>query len=119
VIGTISVPAATLVQGLVLGLNYGLLALGLVLVYRTSRVLNFAHGELGVVAAVLLAKLVNDYHISYWPALVLCLAVGAGVGGLSELALRRLFDRPPRCSRSCDPSISSGRTRCRSTRTSP
>ncbi|TML65117.1 MAG: ATP-binding cassette domain-containing protein [Actinobacteria bacterium] len=93
-IGTISVPAATLVQGLILGLNYGLLALGLVLVYRTSRVLNFAHGELGVVAAVLLAKLVNDYHISYWPALVLCLAVGAGVGGLSELALRRLFDRP-------------------------
>ena len=89
-----SIPAATLVQGLILGLNYGLLALGLVLVYRTSRVLNFAQGEMGVVAAVLLAKLVSDFHIDYWPALVLCLAVGALAGGLCEVVLRRLYGRP-------------------------
>jgi ABC-type branched-subunit amino acid transport system permease subunit len=89
-----SIPAATLVQGLVLGLNYGLLALGLVLIYRTTRVLNFAQGETGVVAAVLLAKLVTDFHIDYWPALALCLVVGALAGGLCEIILRRLYARP-------------------------
>jgi ABC-type branched-subunit amino acid transport system permease subunit len=89
-----SVPAAVLVQGLILGLGYGLLALGLVLIYRTSRVLNFAHGEIGVVAAVLLAKLVDDFHIEYWPAVLLCLVVGAAAGGATELILRRLYHRP-------------------------
>lgn len=89
-----SLPPAVLVQGLILGLNYGLLAVGLVLVYRTSRVLNFAQGEMGVVAAVLLAKLVEDYGVPYWLALVLCLAAGATTGALTELILRRLYDRP-------------------------
>lgn len=89
-----SIPSATIVQGLILGLNYGLLAIGLVLIYRTTRVLNFAHGEIGVVSAVLLAKLVSDFHIDYWPALALCLVVGAAAGGMSEVLLRRLSDRP-------------------------
>ena len=89
-----SVPPAVLVQGLILGLDYGLLALGLVLVYRTSRVLNFAQGQMGVVAAVLLAKLVEDYHLPYWPALLLCLVAGGVTGAVTELILRRLYDRP-------------------------
>ena len=89
-----SIPAFTLVQGVILGLNYGLLALGLVLIYRTSRVLNFAQGQLGVVAAVFLVKLYYDFGISYWVALGTVLIVAALVGALSELVLRRLFNRP-------------------------
>ena len=81
-------------QGLVAGLLYGLLALGLVLLYRTSRVLNFAHGQLGVVAAVFLLKLTNDLGIFYYPSLFVVLALGAAMGALSELLLRRLFTRP-------------------------
>ena len=89
-----SVPGSVVIEGIILGLNYGLLALGLVLIYRTSRVLNFAQGQLGVVAAVLLVKLHYDYGIWYWAALVTALAVAAGAGAVSELVLRRLFDRP-------------------------
>jgi ABC-type branched-subunit amino acid transport system permease subunit len=89
-----SLPPAILLQGLISGLEYGLLALGLVLVYRTSRVLNFAQGQMGVVGAVLLAKLVEDYHVGYWPALVVALVVGALSGAATELVLRRLYDRP-------------------------
>jgi ABC-type branched-subunit amino acid transport system permease subunit len=89
-----SVPGSVVIEGIILGLNYGLLALGLVLIYRTSRVLNFAQGQLGVVAAVLLVKLHYDYGIWYWAALVAALAVAAGAGAVSELVLRRLFDRP-------------------------
>ena len=51
-----SIPSFILLQGVIQGLSYGLLALGLVLIYRTNRVLNFAQGQLGVVAAVFLAE---------------------------------------------------------------
>ena len=89
-----SFPAFTLVQGLVVGLGYGLLAMGLVLIYRTSRVLNFAHGQLGVLSAILLSKLVVDDHVPYGLALAGALVVAAVVGATSELVLRRLFVRP-------------------------
>jgi ABC-type branched-subunit amino acid transport system permease subunit len=83
-----------IVGGLAFGVTYGLLAMGLVLIYRTSRVLNFAHGQLGVVAAVLLQKFVLDFHFPYLVALPLVLVVAVVVGGGSELVLRRLYDRP-------------------------
>jgi ABC-type branched-subunit amino acid transport system permease subunit len=84
----------SVVQGLVAGLLYGLLALGLVLLYRTTRVLNFAQGQLGVVAAVFLLKLTRDLGIFYWPSMFVVLALAAALGALCELVLRRLFDRP-------------------------
>ena len=89
-----SIPLHVLIQGLVTGLTYGLLALGLVLIYKSSRVLNFAHGELGAVSAVLLEKFVNDFNAPYWPTLVLVVAIATLVGGGTELLLRRLFARP-------------------------
>jgi ABC-type branched-subunit amino acid transport system permease subunit len=90
----VSVPSFVLVNGIITGLSYGLLALGLVLIYRTNRVLNFAQGQLGVVAAVFLVKCYYDFGFNYWFALVLALALAAAIGALSELLLRRLFDRP-------------------------
>jgi ABC-type branched-subunit amino acid transport system permease subunit len=81
-----SAPSGVILQGVIVGLGYGLLAVGLVLIYRTNRVLNFAQGQIGVIAA--------DFHFEYWFALVLSVALAAGVGGLSELVLRRLFTRP-------------------------
>jgi ABC-type branched-subunit amino acid transport system permease subunit len=90
----VSFPSSVVIEGAILGLNYGLLAVGLALIYRTSRVLNFAQGQLGVVAAVFLVKLYYDFGINYWVALVAALALAAAAGALSELVLRRLFDRP-------------------------
>ena len=90
----LSAPDFVLVQGVFYGLGYGLLALGLVLVYRTNRVLNFAQGQIGVIAAVFLVKLTADFKFDYWFALVLSVALAAFVGALSELVLRRLFNRP-------------------------
>jgi branched-subunit amino acid ABC-type transport system permease component len=87
-------PNFVLLQGLIIGLGYGLLAVGLVLIYRTNRVLNFAQGQVGVIAAVFLVKLTADFKFEYWFALTLSIALAALVGGLSELVLRRLFSRP-------------------------
>jgi ABC-type branched-subunit amino acid transport system permease subunit len=90
----VSAPPSVVLEGAILGLNYGLLAVGLVLIYRTSRVVNFAQGQLGVVAAVFLVKLYYDFGINYWPAAVAAVGLAAAAGALSELVLRRLFDRP-------------------------
>jgi ABC-type branched-subunit amino acid transport system permease subunit len=90
----VSVPGFVLVQGVITGLGYGLLAMGLVLIYKTNRVLNFAQGQLGVVAAVFMVKCFYDFGFNYWFALLLSLGLAAAVGALSELLLRRLFDRP-------------------------
>ncbi|HXQ76252.1 MAG TPA: ABC transporter permease [Acidimicrobiales bacterium] len=89
-----SLPPSVLLEGAIVGLDYGLLAVGLVLIYRTSRVVNFAQGQLGVVAAVFLVKLYYDYGFNYWAALAIALALAAAVGAVSELVLRRLFNRP-------------------------
>ena len=53
--------------GLINGLSVALIAMGIVLVYRSSRVINFAVGDLGVPAAALLAVMVGQHHIPYWP----------------------------------------------------
>jgi branched-chain amino acid transport system permease protein len=89
-----AVPNFVVVQGAITGLSYGLLALGLVLIYRTNRVLNFSQGQLGVVGAVFMVKLYYDFGINYWVALVVALALAAAAGAGSELVLRRLFKRP-------------------------
>jgi ABC-type branched-subunit amino acid transport system permease subunit len=88
-----NIPLWVVVEGAIFGLNYGLLAIGLVLVYRTNRVLNFAQGQLGVVAAVFMVKLFYDFGINYWAALAMALVLAAGAGAGSELLLRRLFNR--------------------------
>jgi len=90
----VSLPSSIVVEGAVLGLNYGLLAVGLALIYRTSRVINFAQGQLGVVAAVFMVKLYFDYRINYVAAAVAALVLAMAVGALSELVLRRLSTRP-------------------------
>jgi ABC-type branched-subunit amino acid transport system ATPase component/ABC-type branched-subunit amino acid transport system permease subunit len=81
--------------GTVRGLIIALIAMGIVLIYRSSRVINFAVGDLGVPATALLAIMVGIHHWPYWPALVATLALGALSGTVVELAvIRRLFHAP-------------------------
>jgi ABC-type branched-subunit amino acid transport system ATPase component/ABC-type branched-subunit amino acid transport system permease subunit len=82
-------------DGLVNGLVYGLMALGLVLVYRSTKVINFAVGNIGIVGGGLLALTVINYGFPFWIALVISLAVGALFGVVIELSvIRRLFNSP-------------------------
>ncbi|MET0163878.1 MAG: ABC transporter permease, partial [Vicinamibacterales bacterium] len=82
-------------NGLVQGLVYGLLAMGIVLVYRTSRVINFALGAMGLIGSGLLVLLNVQYGVPYWIALAIALVAGVVYGGIIELAVvRRLFTAP-------------------------
>jgi ABC-type branched-subunit amino acid transport system ATPase component/ABC-type branched-subunit amino acid transport system permease subunit len=88
-------PMPVLVLGAVLGITYGLLAVGLVLVYRSNRIINFAHGEIGAFAAALLSILVTRYHLPYYGAALIVLAAAGGIGAVAEVAVvRRLKDAP-------------------------
>lgn len=83
-----------LVSGLAAGVVYGLVALGFSLVYRTSRVINFAQGDFAMLAA----------YIAYsciaigWPIILACIGgvLGAAVvaGVMERIALRPLYRRP-------------------------
>src|SRR4030081_1938202 len=87
--------ANLLVIGVVRGLIVSLIAMGIVLVYRSSRVINFAVGDLGVPAAALLAVMVGKSHWPYWPSLFLAVLTGTLTGTIVELAvIRRLFRAP-------------------------
>ena len=82
-------------DGVVNGMVLGLLALGVVLVYRSTRVINLAVGNMGLPATGLMALLVINYDFSYWLALPIALMVGIAVGAMIERAvIRRLFEAP-------------------------
>jgi branched-chain amino acid transport system permease protein len=74
-----------IVLGLVAGSIYGLFALGIVLVYAGSGVLNFAQAEVGTVGLFLVQVLVVEYHKPY--------LLAAFVGIASALLIGLAFER--------------------------
>ncbi len=74
----------TLVLGVLNGLIISLLAVGFVLVYKANRFLNLAHAQLGVLSAMLLLKVVNDWGWNWWLSLAACVFVGIATGLLVE-----------------------------------
>lgn len=89
-------PAPILLNGAVLGSLYGLIAMGLVLIYRSNRIINFAQGDLGGVSGVLMASLIAGLGWPFLPALVVGLVAGVAVGGLVQFTLIRRFSEAPR-----------------------
>ena len=83
------VPRNIVIIGLIRGLTYALLAIGITLVYRASRVINFAHGEIGALPAVLIPIFVLNLGWPYPVALVLALLSAAVLGGLFEFSIVR------------------------------
>jgi ABC-type branched-subunit amino acid transport system ATPase component/ABC-type branched-subunit amino acid transport system permease subunit len=81
--------------GFIDGLSIGLLALGIVLIYRSNRVINFAVAATGALSAGILAMLVVRYHWGYWPsALVAVLAGAAFSAAVESTVITRLFRAP-------------------------
>ena len=85
--------ARVLVIGFVNGSIYGLLALGIVLVYRGSRVLNFAQGELGTVGLYLAFWLSVKHDLPYWVGALGAILLAVVLGLLFEWAVvRRMIE---------------------------
>ncbi|HVE63960.1 MAG TPA: branched-chain amino acid ABC transporter permease [Mycobacteriales bacterium] len=73
-----------LVLALVYGGIYGLLAVGIVLVYRGSRVLNFAQGEVGTVGLFVAYFLITKQGLPWWVGALGAIATAVAIGLLFE-----------------------------------
>jgi branched-chain amino acid transport system permease protein len=78
-----------LANGLVIGSIYGLVALGITLIYKKSRVLNFAQGETGMFGAFVFYALSAEQHKPYLVAAGAGVAVSAALGAATFLLLAR------------------------------
>ena len=87
-------PAGELLLGVEIGAVNGLLALGLVLTYRATRVVNFSYGAMGAVSGTLGILLYLADHLNWF----LCLAIGAVagvvIGLLTDSVFRWFFNAP-------------------------
>jgi ABC-type branched-subunit amino acid transport system ATPase component/ABC-type branched-subunit amino acid transport system permease subunit len=93
--GGFSVPGPIVLLGLIVGSTYGLLAVGLVLIYRSNRIINFAHGQIGSFGAAVFGVLVATHHLPYWLMFPLALAFSALIGaGVEAGVVRRLRNAP-------------------------
>jgi ABC-type branched-subunit amino acid transport system ATPase component/ABC-type branched-subunit amino acid transport system permease subunit len=88
-------PASAIVLGLTVGVTYGLLAVGLVLIYRSSRVINFAQGQMGAFGSIAFFLLVTKAHFPYWVALVPALLIAGAVGAATETTVIRRLGKAP------------------------
>ncbi|MEX2291323.1 MAG: branched-chain amino acid ABC transporter permease [Mycobacteriales bacterium] len=87
------------ISGAIQGAVYGLLGLGLVLLYKSNRIFNFAQAEFGTSAAFATLFAVNGTgflpQMPLGAAVVFGLLVGVGIGLLTEfLVVRPLFNAP-------------------------
>jgi branched-chain amino acid transport system permease protein len=84
-----------LVGGLLSGVMYSLVAIGFVLIYKTSGVLNFAQGSLMLFAALTFVSLI-ERGLPFWAGLVVTLAAMVAIGAAIErTVLRPLVNQPP------------------------
>ena len=84
-----------LINGIMLGAVYSLVALGLTLIYGILHIPNFAHGHMYMWAAFTSLFLVVNFHTNYWVSLFIAMVVLGIVGaGVERLVYRPLRNAP-------------------------
>lgn len=78
--------------GISQGCAYGLIALGFVLIYKATEVVNFAHGEFMMFGGFAVLTFSEGFGLGFWPGLVsACLAMGAAGYAVDALIMRRII----------------------------
>jgi len=83
-----------LLGGIVQGMVFAAIALGLVLISRATGVINFAQGAMGMFTTFIAFTLLT-HGLGYWPAFVATLAIGFVFGALVERTLIRPLQGKP------------------------
>lgn len=89
-------PTGAMLSGAILGLVGALGAVGLALVWRANRVVNFAQGDLGAFPATLTVLLITLSGLPWILGVLLGLGAAVVVGVLADLLVVRRFARSPR-----------------------
>ena len=82
------------IEGLAIGACYGLFGIAVVIIYKTSEVVNFAQGEMAMLSTFVAFHILNYYHYPFWLAFALTLAFAALLGVLIEFAFLRPAKHP-------------------------
>jgi branched-chain amino acid transport system permease protein len=83
------------VSGASLGFKYALVALGFVIIFKATGVINFAQGGLVMLGAYLTYQFGTGWGLPFWAAVLAAMASVAALGVLVErLILRRMVGRP-------------------------
>jgi branched-chain amino acid transport system permease protein len=90
------IPWSVLLLSLAPGCTTALTAIGLVLIYRSTRIINFAHAGFGAGASVLFYELLMFKHFPYLIALLAAVGAGLAAGTIVELFFIRRFSASPR-----------------------
>ncbi|HEX7926028.1 MAG TPA: branched-chain amino acid ABC transporter permease [bacterium] len=85
-----------MLNGLLVGSLYSLVAVGFVLIYKASDVINFAQGEFVMFGGFVVAACLQLYGLPLWAAIIIAAIVMAGLGyTVDELVLKHMIGRPP------------------------
>lgn len=83
------------ISGLVIGSIYAVVALGFTIIYKATRVVNFAQGELLMVGAYVCFAFLVQMHLPFWAALLLTILFGMILAVLIErLILQPMIGEP-------------------------
>ena len=83
-----------ILEGLTNGVIYGLVALSLVLIWRSTGILNFAQGAMAMFSTYV-GMIVFAHDVSYWPLVGIAIVFGFVLGGTTERVLvRTLYGKP-------------------------
>lgn len=85
------IPFGVIAQGVIYGTSYALLGMGLILIYRTTRIVNFAYGAMGAMPGAVTVGLFVAKGVNYFVAIVIGVAVGVAAGAAVELLVIRRF----------------------------
>lgn len=82
--------AEVIINGIALGCIYALVALGFVLIYKATKVINFAQGEIMMLCSYICYAGVNTFHFPFFVAFIMAICFGFILGSVLE----RIFIRP-------------------------
>ncbi len=83
-----------IIEGMAIGACYGLFGIAVVIIYKTSEVVNFAQGEMAMLSTFVAFHILNYYHYPFWLAFALTLVFAAFLGVLIEFAFLRPAKHP-------------------------
>ncbi|MGZ8695279.1 MAG: branched-chain amino acid ABC transporter permease, partial [Gaiellaceae bacterium] len=75
-----------------LGAVYGSLALAIVLIYRTTHIVNFAQGEMAMFTTYIAWSLVTNHGFSFWAAFFTTIVIAFVLGATVERVIIRPFE---------------------------
>jgi branched-chain amino acid transport system permease protein len=83
------------VNGAASGCIYGLIALGFVLIYKATEMVNFAQGDIMMLGGFVAFSLIAHYHLPYWVGALLAIVITAAFGYvLDAFVIRRVIGQP-------------------------